>query len=103
MVETLEEQARRWVRRKRTFYTIVVIYLALCVLWFVIDMITGTDDLWFYWPMFGAGVIVVVIGITMFGVSGLFGSEWEGRQVAKFLERQSPADDSGNARTRPTH
>jgi cell division septal protein FtsQ len=48
MVETLEEQARRWVRRKRTFYTIVVIYLALCVLWFVIDMVTGTDDLWFY-------------------------------------------------------
>jgi hypothetical protein len=39
--------------------------------------------------VFGAGVIVAVIGIAMFGVSGLFGSEWEGRQVAKFLERQA--------------
>jgi hypothetical protein len=42
------------------------------VLWFVIDMLTGTDDLWFYWPVLGAGIIVAIIGIAMFGVSGLF-------------------------------
>jgi 2TM domain len=98
MPETLEEEARRWVRRKRRFYTIVVTYLALCALWFIIDVLTGTDDWWFFWPVFGAGVIVAVIGLTTFGVSGLFGSEWEGRQVARYLERQGPSANGGNSR-----
>ena len=66
-----QEDTRRWVRRKQNFYIIIVIYLALSVLWFVIDMLTGTDDFWFYWPMLGAGVIVAIIGIAMFGISGI--------------------------------
>jgi 2TM domain len=44
------DEARRYVRRKRIFYTAVVVYLALVVLWFLIDVLTGSDDWWFYWP-----------------------------------------------------
>jgi len=90
-------EARRWVRRKRRFYTILAVYLALSVLWFAIDMLTGTDDLWFYWPMLGAGFIVAVIGIAMFGIGGLFGADWERRQVDKYLERRGPEENGGNA------
>jgi polyferredoxin len=91
------EEARRVVQRKRRFYTILIVYLALCLLWFVIDMLTGTDDLWFYWPVLGAGLIVAVIGIAMFGIGGLFGADWERRQVDRYLERRGPGDNSGNA------
>ena len=91
------EEARRWVRRKRRFYTILAVYLALSVLWFAIDMLTGTDDLWFYWPMLGAGLIVAVIGIAMFGIGGLFGGGWERRQVDRYLERRDPGDTAENA------
>ena len=49
-------EAIRWVRRKRIFYTILGVYLALSVFWFAIDMLTGDDDLWFYWPMLGTGI-----------------------------------------------
>jgi TctA family transporter len=91
------EAARRFVQRKRRFYTILVVYLALSLLWFAIDMLTGTDDLWFYWPVLGAGLIVAVIGIAMFGIGGLFGGAWERRQVDKYLERQGPGENSGNA------
>jgi two-component system, LytTR family, sensor kinase len=87
-MDDARDEARRWVRRKRNFYRIVVIYLVLCVLWFAIDMLTGTDDLWFYWPMLGAGLIVAVIGIAMFGIDGLFGSDWERRQVHEYVQRQ---------------
>jgi hypothetical protein len=44
------EGARRYVRRKRTFYMVVVVYLVLVVLWFLIDVLTGADDWWFHWP-----------------------------------------------------
>jgi hypothetical protein len=90
------DEARRWVRRKRRFYTILAVYLALSVLWFIIDMLTGTDDLWFYWPTLGAGLIVAVIAIAMFGLGGLFGGDWEQRQVDKYLERRGDRDNGAN-------
>jgi hypothetical protein len=91
------EEARRWVRRKRRFYTILVVYLALSVLWFAIDMLTGGDDLWFYWPVLGAGLIVAVIGVAMFGIAGLFGGDWERRQVDQYLQRRDPGEQGGTA------
>jgi hypothetical protein len=59
------DEARRWVRRKRIFYTIVGIYLALSLMWFTIDMLDGPDSLRFYWPMLGTGLGVLVIGVVM--------------------------------------
>jgi fatty acid desaturase len=99
VMDPAREEARRWVRRKRTFYTVIVVYLALVVLWFVIDVLTGTDDWWFYWPTLGAGVIVAIIGISMFGVSGLFGGDWERRQVDRYMERHRGPEDEGTGQT----
>jgi 2TM domain len=81
-------EARRWVRRKRIFATIVTIYLLLSLMWFVIDMLDDSTGLWFYWPMLGAGLAVVVTGIGMFGLGGLFGADWERRQIDRYLERR---------------
>jgi hypothetical protein len=81
-------EAERWVRRKRIFYTIVGVYLSLSLMWFVIDLLDGSDGYWFYWPMLGTGFAVVVTGIFMLGIGGLFGADWERRQVDKYLERQ---------------
>jgi hypothetical protein len=89
------EDARRHVRRKRTFYTVLVVYLALVVLWFVIDVATGSGW-WFYWPTLGAGVIVAIIGLSMFGVSGLFGGGWERREEEKYLRRHGSTETSND-------
>jgi putative flippase GtrA len=86
-MDDAREAARRWVRRKRMFLTILVVYLALSVLWLAIDLLTG-GDLWFYWPMLGAGVIVALIGVAMFGLGGLFGGDWERRQIDRYLQRR---------------
>jgi 2TM domain len=91
------EQARRWVRRKRRFLTVVAVYLALCLLWFTIDMLTGPGDLWFYWPVLGAGLIVAVIGLALFGFGALLGDDWERRQVDRYLERHGQAVDGDDA------
>jgi putative flippase GtrA len=87
------DDAPRYVQRKRAFYTVLVVYLALVVLWFLIDVLTGSDDWWFYWPTLGAGIIVAIIGIAMFGVSGLFSRDWERRQVDRYLERHGDSTD----------
>jgi hypothetical protein len=87
------EEARRWVRRKRTFNIVLVVYVALVALWFLIDVLTGSDDWWFYWPTLGAGIIVLIIGLSMFGIGGLFGAGWQQRQMDRYLEQHRGPDD----------
>jgi 2TM domain len=82
------KEARRWVRRKRIFATIVAIYLALSLMWFAIDLADDSTGWWFYWPMLGTGLAVVITGIGLFGLGGLFGADWERRQVDKYLARR---------------
>ena len=81
-------EAHRWVRRKRILYTVLGIYLALSLLWFAIDMADGTENLWFYWPMLGTGIGVAITAIVLLGVGGVFGMDWERRQVDDYLQRR---------------
>ena len=89
-VETtdLRTEARRWVRRKRILYTIFGIYCALSIMWFGINMASGTSHLWFYWPMLGAGIPVAVTAIALFGIGGLSGVGWEQRQIERYLRQR---------------
>jgi hypothetical protein len=82
-------EARRWVRRKQIFATIVAIYLSLSLMWFAIDMLDDSTGFWFYWPMLGTGLAVAATGIGMFGLGGLFGAGWERREIDKYLQRHS--------------
>lgn len=82
------DEARRWVRQKRIFYTVVGIYLSLSVMWFAIDLLDDSSGYWFYWPMLGTGLGVVVTGVIMFGLGGLFGPNWERRQMEKYMQRR---------------
>jgi hypothetical protein len=84
----LDSDAQRWVRKKRILYTILGIYAVLSLMWFAIDMADGADSLWFYWPMMGTGIAVAVTAVVLLGVGGLFGIEWERRQVERFIEQR---------------
>jgi hypothetical protein len=81
------EEARRYVRRKRIFYLVLGIWIALSLMWFVIDMRDDSSSIWFYWPMLGTGIAVAITGIVLLGVGGLFGADWEQREIDKYLRR----------------
>jgi hypothetical protein len=87
--DVARKEALRWVRKKRILYTILAIYAVLSLMWFMIDMADGTENLWFYWPMLGSGSVVAVAAVIMFGIGGLLGADWERRQVQRYIERQS--------------
>jgi hypothetical protein len=90
------EEARRHVRRKRIFYLLLGIWIVLSLMWFTIDMRDDSSSIWFYWPMLGTGTALAITGIVLFGIGGLFGEEWERRQIDKYLSRRGnePPDDA---------
>jgi hypothetical protein len=92
------EEARRWVRRKRIFYTVVGIYLCLSLMWFAIDLLDDSSGYWFYWPMLGTGLGVVVTGVLLGGIGGLFGADWERRQVERYIGQQGDQPGGLDAR-----
>ena len=85
--ESLDD-ARRYVRRKRIFYAVVGVWIALSVMWFAIDMADDSSSVWFYWPMLGSGIAVAITGIVLLGIGGLFGADWESREIDKYLRRR---------------
>jgi hypothetical protein len=87
MNESLEE-ARRYVRRKRIFYIVLGIWIALSLMWFAIDMLDDGSSIWFFWPMLGTGIAVAITGIVLLGIGGLFGIDWERREIDKYLRRR---------------
>jgi hypothetical protein len=64
------EEARRYVRRKRIFYTVLGVWIALRVMWFLIDLSDDSSSWWFYWPMLGTGIAVAITGIVLLGDRG---------------------------------
>lgn len=41
----------------------------------------------FYWPMLGTGLGVLVTGVVLGGIGGVFGTDWERRQMEQYLHR----------------
>jgi hypothetical protein len=87
-IDEAREEARRYVRRKRILYTVVGIWLALCLMWFAIDLLDDSSSFWFYWPMLGTGIGVAVTAIVLLGIGGLFGVDWERREMERYLRRR---------------
>jgi 2TM domain len=85
--ESLDE-ARRHVRRKRVFIIVFGVWIALSIMWFFIDMTDDSSSTWFYWPMLGTGIAVAITGIVLLGIGGLFGADWERREIDKYLRRR---------------
>src|SRR5262245_7306689 len=92
------DEASRWVRRKRIFYTVVGIYLSLSLMWFVIDLLDDSSGYWFYWPMLRTGLGVLITGVVLCGIGGLFGTDWEGREVERYRRRSENEDGGSDAR-----
>ena len=91
-----EKWARTQVREERDFYSHLASFAGVIGLLFVIDVLTGIGW-WFYWPMLGTGLGVLVTGVVLGGVGGLFGKDWERRQVQRYLGEQGDQETGPDA------
>jgi hypothetical protein len=43
---------------------------------------------WFYWPLIGWGVGILIHGWFTFVPYGIFGSKWEDEKIRRFMDKE---------------
>jgi len=81
-----ERRARERVGEIRGFYHHLTIYLVVNAVLFLIDIFSGGGT-WFYWPLLGWGIAVLIHGLNTFQVLPWTSKEWEERKVRELMGR----------------
>jgi hypothetical protein len=86
--EKREKMAREHVQELKAFYGVLALYVIVNAVLFVVDMLTPGGT-WFFWPVLGWGLGMGAWAVSLFGVWGRFGRDWEERKVREFIERDA--------------
>ena len=80
------QNAKKRAGEIRDFYTHLGIYVLVNLLLFLIDITTSPDVLWFYWPLLGWGIGMVLHAVRVYGFGRWFGPDWEEKQITKIMD-----------------
>jgi 2TM domain len=80
-------RAKRRVTVIKSFYIHLGIYVGIITLLFLIDLLTP-GGWWFYWALLGWGIGVVAHALSVFGIAGLLGSEWEEKKIRELMDKK---------------
>lgn len=80
-------EARRYVRRLRSFYTLLVTAALVIALTAAVNLVTTPGRLWFLWVVFGFAVAIAFSALDVFGRRLWLGPDWERRQIERRLRQ----------------
>ena len=78
-------EARKKVEEEKKFYYHLGVYLVMNTFFIILNLVTSPDHLWFYWPMLGWGLGLVLQGVRVFTNAGL-SKEWEEKRIEKHMK-----------------
>jgi 2TM domain len=83
------KRARRRVKEIKGFYSHLIIYLVVNIFLAILNFIISPDHLWFYWVAFGWGIGVIMNAVSVFGLGGIFGHEWEEKKIKEMMDKDN--------------
>jgi hypothetical protein len=86
--ETRYQRAKKRVEALRGFYIHLGVYVVVNLLLFLINMTASPDSLWFFWPLLGWGIAVVLHAFSVFGPGRLLGADWEEKKIREIMDRE---------------
>ena len=75
------KRAEARVKELKSFYSHLVIYVVVMVILFIVDL-QDRGNWWFYWPLMGWGIAIVIHGFNTFTTG------WEKRKVEQLMEKE---------------
>lgn len=85
--EKLEAEARKRVSEIKDFYIHLIVYIVVNFCIFLLNVITSPNTLWFFWVIFGWGIGIVSHAISVFGIPGILGKDWEEKKIKQFIDK----------------
>ncbi len=95
--EVTYEEAKERVQELKGFYQHLVVYALGNVFLFVVNVLTSPGNWWFYWPLFGWGICIVIHWASVFWRGGLWGKAWEERKIRELMGDRGEREDSPEA------
>jgi len=62
----------KYEEKRKGLFVHLFAYLMVCIITFTVDMITSPGVYWFYWPVMGMGLSVVIHWFVDFGYNRFF-------------------------------
>ena len=85
------QRAKRRVGQLRGFYVHATVYVLVNALLITINLLASRDHIWFFYPLLGWGIGLLAHGLSVFGLGGFLGSEWEEGKIKEIIDkRRSP-------------
>jgi hypothetical protein len=78
--------AKKKVNEIKGFYGNLASYLLVNVILLVVNLTTSPEYLWFFWPLLGWGIGVLIHGMTVFQWLPFLGKEWEEKKIKEFID-----------------
>lgn len=86
--DTKYQIAKERVQAIKGFYIHLTVYIAVNLLLFLVDVITSPDTLWFFWPLAGWGIAIVVQAVSVFSSGRGSVTNWEERKIRELMEKE---------------
>jgi hypothetical protein len=87
--DTLYKEAKARVESIREFYGHLAVYIVVNLGIFLINLVTSPGAWWFYWPLFGWGIGVLIHAFSVFGEQRFLGKSWEERKIREYMEHDA--------------
>ena len=83
MYDEIEYQARRKVRKKRSFFIVATVFAFVSSILIAISLAVPAGGFWVLFPVFIFALILGMIYLIMFGIpyTGTYSKEWEEEEI----------------------
>ena len=93
MEKTQKEEQHYYNAKKRVeeikgFYGNLASYILVNLGLLALNLWTSPNHLWFYWPLFGWGIGVVIHGLKVFNYMPFFSQDWEELKIQELMEKE---------------
>ncbi|HOZ75405.1 MAG TPA: 2TM domain-containing protein [Flavobacterium sp.] len=81
-------KAKKRVEEIKGFYGNLASYIVVNIGLLVLNLVTSPGHLWFYWPMIGWGIGVIIHGMKVFNYMPFLGQDWEQQKIREIMEKE---------------
>ena len=81
-------KAKKQVEEIKGFYGNLTAYIVINIFFLILNLKTSPEHLWFFWPMLGWGIGVIVHGFKVFNYMPFLSKNWEDKKIKEFMEKE---------------